>query len=279
MAMGLAAAGAAAPAIVAFVIASQSAGLDSLLFTVGVLGPAAAIWRMVAAGLIAVATGLAMPRTAAVCGGQQEQVTPKQADPLARKLASSLREVFTTSFDDVAVSVGIGFTLTSALVAWLPPGGLGAAAAIGGVGGRAAVLAVALPMQFCEHASVPLAAALQTAGASGGLAFATLATMPSMNLASFGVVAHLGGSVAAVRVVAVLWLCGFLGSFAGDWAGVQVSPVGHGHGMLPSWYETASRWVMIAIAVCAVVRLISRKCISTIEPEACCGSSKPCKAD
>ena len=46
---------------------------------------------------------------------------------------------------------------TYAIVIFL--GGLALAVALGGVKGRAAVLLLALPLQFCEHAAVPLAAA------------------------------------------------------------------------------------------------------------------------
>ena len=50
-------------AVVAFLVAAQSAGLDSLLFTAGVLGPALALWRLLAAGLLAAGAGLAVPET------------------------------------------------------------------------------------------------------------------------------------------------------------------------------------------------------------------------
>lgn len=279
LAMGLAAAGAAAPAIIAFLVASQSAGLDSLLFTVGVLGPAAAAWRMLAAALVAIAAGLSAPvghrpEAAPSCAGKKEPA--QQQGSLASRVCGGMHGALTTGFDEVAVSVTVGFALTAALTAVLPSGGLGLAAAFGGVGGRAAVLAAALPMQFCEHAAVPLAVALQNAGASGGLAFATLATMPSVNLAAFGVVAALAGPAAIPRVAISIWICGFAGSFAADWIGIQVVPVGDPSSALPEWYEQASRWVMGAIAVGAVFRLLLR---SVSQRQNCCGDAKACKAD
>merc|ERR1712129_500040 len=142
----------------------------------------------------------------------------------------------------------------------------------------AAVLAAALPMQFCEHAAVPLSMALQNAGASGGLAFATLATMPAINMASLGVVAHLAGMAAAVRVACTLWLCGFVGSFIADAAGIRLSIVGHGDSLLPEWYEHSSRFVMGAVMVFALMRLTRRSLFSATTTSSCCEAAG-CKAD
>lgn len=52
-------------------------------------------------------------------------------------------------------SLLLGFSLTS-LISAAMPGGL-AAWATPGLLGRSAVTAMALPLQFCEHAAVPLA--------------------------------------------------------------------------------------------------------------------------
>merc|ERR1712146_766157 len=123
-------------------------------------------------------------------------------------VGEGLKEAVTTSSDEVVPSVAFGFVMTSALTAFLPPGGLAGAAALGGFQGRAAVLLLALPLQFCEHAAVPLAAALRKAGASGGLAFSVLATMPSMNLTSYGVVASVAGAAGAVCVAIAVWVSG-----------------------------------------------------------------------
>jgi uncharacterized membrane protein YraQ (UPF0718 family) len=59
MALSLAQKGASPPAVVSFVTAAQSAGLDSLTFTLGILGAKLAAARMVGAAALAVAAGLA----------------------------------------------------------------------------------------------------------------------------------------------------------------------------------------------------------------------------
>lgn len=275
LAVGLASAGAAAPAIVSFIVAAQSAGIDSLFFTLGVLGPFAAAARMFAAAVVATATGLAVPASKHIPEHSVKAALDDRS--MLARTVEGLREAVTTSFDEVVPSVGFGFMVTSALVALLPPGGLALAAALGGLRGRAAVLLLALPLQFCEHAAVPLAAALQKAGASGGLAFAVLTTLPGMNLSSYGVVASVAGAAGAARVAAALWLTGLVGSFVADWVGIEILQIGHGQGMLPEWYEHASRWIMAAIAISAVLRKL-RNVLAPAPASSCC-NDKACKSD
>jgi uncharacterized membrane protein YraQ (UPF0718 family) len=65
----------------------------------------------------------------------------------------------TDDFDEIAPSLMLGFSIASLFAALLPAGGLAQIALLGGLWGRASAIAVALPLQFCEHASVPLAVA------------------------------------------------------------------------------------------------------------------------
>lgn len=270
LAMGLAGAGAAPSAIVSFIVAAQSAGIDSLFFTLGVLGPQAAAVRMIAAAVIAMVSGAATPRPKAIAAPQRRKEDKRNA---LSRVKDGLKEAVTTSFDELVPSVGLGFALTAAITAFLPAGGLASASALGGAKGRAAVLLLAVPLQFCEHAAVPLAAALRKAGASGGLAFAVLATMPSMNLTSYGVVANVSGVFGAVRVAAAVWFSGFAVSFIADWAGFDVVQVGHGDAMLPEWYELTSKVIMAAVLAGAVVRWIKILVAPAAEevPSCCAG--------
>ena len=72
-------------------------------------------------------------------------------------MAFGLRDAVTEGFDELLLPLLCGFAFASLLTAALP-GGLGAAV-LGGARGRAVMLALALPMQLCEHASVPVAVA------------------------------------------------------------------------------------------------------------------------
>ncbi|CAE8739085.1 unnamed protein product [Polarella glacialis] len=278
IAIGLAGAGAEPRATVAFTVAAQSAGVDSLLFTIGVLGPTAAAARMMAAGLLAVVAGLSLPASKPEAGCASFQ--PEKQDSLAKRLSSGIRAAVTVDFDEVAPSLLFGFALTSILAVVLPAGGLARTALLGDVWGRAAVLALALPLQFCEHASVLLAAALQKAGASGGLSFAVLTTLPAVNAASGAVLLRIVGVTGAMRVMFAIWLTGFIGSYLADAVGAKVEQIGHAEEGLPEWYVSASQLVMGAVAVAALFRCALRWTGTEAQHESqCCSGSKACKAD
>jgi len=274
LAVGLSGAGAAAPAIVAFIVAAQSAGIDSLFFTWGVLGPAAAAMRLAAAAIVASACGLAAPILPSISSRHRKISSENRG--IFLRMYDGLSEAFTDSFAEVVPSILFGFVVTSALAAFFPSGGLAVAAALGGLRGRAAVLLVALPLQFCEHAAVPLAVALQNAGASGGLAFSVLATLPGVNMATFGVISTIAGIKGAVRVAFALWSCGLLGSFVADFMHVEVTKIGHAEEILPDWYVYSSRWIMGAVVLLTFFRKVST--FVDGEASACC-SEKSCKSD
>eukprot|EP00439_Symbiodinium_sp_Y106_P010860 s4125_g1.t1 len=98
-----------------------------------------------------------------------------------------MERAFIEGLDEVLLPLLLGFFLTALLAVLLPAGGLAISSALGGLAGR-------------EHASVPLAVALQKAGASGGLAFAVLATVPAISTASAAVLWRVSGFSGAVRV-------------------------------------------------------------------------------
>lgn len=60
MALSLSAAGSAPAAVVSFLTAAQSAGLDSVVFTNGMMGWQVALYRLFGSLLIAVASGVAV---------------------------------------------------------------------------------------------------------------------------------------------------------------------------------------------------------------------------
>lgn len=269
--VGMAGAGASPRAVVAFLVAAQSAGIDSLVFTFGVLGRNVAMARLLCAGVVALVAGAVTPGALAGAPHAQKDAAEERGSLLGR-LAAGFRAAATETFDELAPAVAIGFAVTSAVMSLLPPGGLAGVALLGGIPGRGAVLLLALPLSFCEHAAVPLAAALQRAGAGSGLSFAMLATLPGVNMATFGVIGGIAGKAAAARVAAVIWAAGLAGSYLGDRFGAEVVLVGHGEAELPEWYVQASQWVMGAIVLCAALRLVLRLIRPKTSSGDCCST-------
>ena len=85
IAVGLHAAGASLPAVVAFLTASQGAGLDSAMITLGLLGTAAAALRLFGAAFLAVAAGLAAPDPSRAKQGAGENGSTSERDVAAKK--------------------------------------------------------------------------------------------------------------------------------------------------------------------------------------------------
>ena len=262
VAAGFVSAGVPLRVVVAFLTASQSAGLDSAAITWGLLGPVATLCRLGGAVVLAVAAGLAVggSTTKAV----KASSAPRAADgwllPLLRRLgsprtvASSLMKSAIGSASEVFPPVLLGLALSTAAVYWLPtlaqvdPNAYdsvapshsshdGGDAAFGwgrGLAVRAAVLGSSLPLQVCEHSTVTLAAGIQKAGGGPGLAFAFLLAAPAVNLPSLLLLLSASrgpsgpsSSVAAAqwvatRVALALTLTALLLSYAVDFAGFDL---------------------------------------------------------
>lgn len=255
IALGLVNAGAGTATAVAFMVAAQAAGIDSLMFTIGVLGFRCALARLFAAGLVATAAGFAVP--GAFTASHDHHIHGKQIHgTFGERLASGMERAFIEGLDEVLLPLLFGFFLTALLAVLLPAGGLAISSALGGLAGRAVTLGFALPLQFCEHASVPLAVALQKAGASGGLAFAVLATVPAISTASAAVLWRVSGFAGAVRVVLAIWATGLALSFLADGLGAEMEQIGHSHEALPDLFVWVSQPVMGVLALASGIRTV-----------------------
>jgi uncharacterized membrane protein YraQ (UPF0718 family) len=277
IAAGFVANGVPVAAVVAFLTASQSAGLDSAAITWGLLGPAAALCRLGGAVVLAVAAGMAVPQgsTAAyTTDACKDRLTPKQASNLLVRLASSLVSTAAEIFPMVLA----GLTLSTAAVHVLPEltstyealQGTESALSLsfwGPIIIRFAVLASAVPLQLCEHTTVTLAAGIQKAGGSPGLAFAFLLSAPAINLPTLFLLLRTQqrkGALgfAAARVVLALTLTALVLSYVVDYTGVdmlvqQEADAGGEMLALPSWYVQGSYWLAGLLSLVAACHALA----------------------
>lgn len=197
IAAGFVANGVPLPVVVAFLTATQSAGLDSAALTWGLLGPAAALCRLGGAFTLAVCAGAATPRTRALEGENESVGQTASSHALSRLCNAALdtsASIFPLVFAGIALSTTAVHHLPSfTAVVQSHAGGEGldatpldswSSASPGSFAVRLAVLTFALPLQLCEHASVTLAAGIQKAGGPPGLAFAFLLCAPATNMSS-----------------------------------------------------------------------------------------------
>lgn len=297
--------------VVAFLTATQSAGLDSAAMTWGLLGPKAALCRLGGAVILSVASGLAVPSTGTVNGPPRSAGTKDAAGDAtggpARKLKTFCHSAISTA-GDIFPSVLLGLCLSTAAVHFLPhlatayqalraSGAVSADTVNSAVGGavstraagelaiRLAALGSAMPLQLCEHSAVAYAAAIQKAGGAPGLAFAFLLVAPATNVPSMLLLlrTHGHGEWTAARVTIALTIVALLLSFAVDGFGFDMlvdKEADEGPGWvleLPSWHIAASPWVAGALALVAMAKFVVESFSTTgaqEHGEDCCSTGK-----
>lgn len=252
-------AGASSRAVVAFITAAQSAGLDSAMITYGTLGPEVACWRIGAALAIAVAAGLAAPAARpemkkACCEAGHEV----QRGFLGR-VAHGVYGALTDTFDEVAPWVAVGLVVTAAVTSTKPSAEMKALLGEHS-GARVLVLAGTLPLQLCEHGTVIFAGALRRAGASPGTAFAFLVSAPATNLATMALLLQRqpAGSWGVLRVAVAISLAALALSYAFDLSGARFQAGVAGHD-LPEWLAAGSLYLAAVMVAGSGFRFAARR--------------------
>eukprot|EP00947_MAST-08B_sp_MAST-8B-sp1_P001255 g1255.t1 len=123
LAIGLAGAGAAPSAVVAFLTAAQSAGIDSAAMTLGILGVRATAFRLAGAAVLAIAAGVAigpMQGSAASSSDAATTATATKAEsasssPLWRRKPAALVRTVLGLFEDIWFPIFLGIVTTVAV--------------------------------------------------------------------------------------------------------------------------------------------------------------------
>jgi hypothetical protein len=255
--------GAGSGPTVSFLVSTPQTGVDSILVTLSLLGPAYAIFRPVAALLSGVFGGLIVS-----AGGRGEEKAAEQApgaeacectacEPLAGGVRGKIRKAFSYGFDALPRDIGrhllIGLGIAALISAILQPGRL---APYLGSGPLAilAMMAVSVPIYVCATASVPIAAALVVAGVSPGAAFAFLMAGPATNAATIATIWRVLGRRTAVVYVLTVAVSAFVLGLAMNYlfAVGDIDPAMHAHDVLPGWVKTVSAILLLAVLLRAV---------------------------
>jgi uncharacterized membrane protein YraQ (UPF0718 family)/copper chaperone CopZ len=189
--IGLRKEGASTGASVGFLISTPQTGVDSILVSGSLLGWPFAIFKVFAALVM----GLIGGGLTQLLGDDSES---EQENEPATKPASEHESLTSRVMDAVAHSIElirsiwrwlvIGI-LVSAVITWLMPANqLSSLAGASGVVAMLLTLVISLPLYVCATASVPIAAALVSAGLPAGAAIVFLMAGPATNLATLGAV-------------------------------------------------------------------------------------------
>jgi uncharacterized membrane protein YraQ (UPF0718 family)/copper chaperone CopZ len=180
--------GATRGATTAFLISTPQTGVDSIMITLGLLGPVFAIFRPLAAFVNGVLGGMVVDvmdkddTTAGVAPPSCQDTCCDTGDDSSR-IVSALRYAFITLPRDIARPLLLGLVIVG-LISALVPDDFFAQRMGTGIGAMLVMMLLGLPMYVCATASVPIAAALILKGVTPGAAFVFLMTGPVTNAAA-----------------------------------------------------------------------------------------------
>ena len=210
--------GASRPAVISFLISTPQTGVDSIIAAYGLLGPAMAIMRPIAAlftGVLGGAASLLIQKkddnfnaesvsedTSEVdeheCGCSSESCSSNEPTAevevdtsLKGKLKDKISSLFSYGFieftDDIAIPFLVGLLIAGVLSFSIPDDFFAGTMAGSGIVGMLIMIAVGIPFYICSTSSIPIAVALILKGVSPGVAFVFLMAGPATNAATLGI--------------------------------------------------------------------------------------------
>ncbi len=244
-AIGLRRGGASSGSTVGFLVATPQTGVDAVFVSAGVLGWPFALYKVAAALITGVTSGILVDRVVPETAGDGAAEPPQRRRDLRGMVDHALEVV-----RSVWLWLAIGIVVSALLSVLVPERALADLAVGSGVLAFLLVLLASLPLYVCAVASVPIAAALVEAGLPTGAAIVFLMAGPATNVATVGAVLRtLGRRALAVYLAAVIG-----GSIAfgmlyrpllGDLA-VAGDLGGHGH---HAWWRIACGIVLLGMFV------------------------------
>mmetsp|Transcript_14732 Transcript_14732/g.16872 ORF Transcript_14732/g.16872 Transcript_14732/m.16872 type:complete len:492 (+) Transcript_14732:125-1600(+) len=288
-----------------FLVASQSAGLDSAAITWGLLGSTAVLCRLGGAILLALSVGFAIPSscnntfvestttkkdddknkvtttTSSSCcssngNGTTTNTTTKSTSSSFSSAISAFIHSVLENTSDIFPTVILGLAASTALLHYLPSllqfpsEGESSSLLL-----RLGVLVSVIPLQLCEHTSVALAAMIQKAAgesSSSGLAFAFLLSAPAVNTPTLLLLLRSTTSVVIV-LKALLALCttSLVLSYAVDYMGIDLMVHLDGSSSmaeLPRWYTQIAPYIALSMVLFSAVAARKKKMASS-----CCDTT------
>ena len=197
--------GASNGASVGFLVATPQTGVDSALVSASFLGWPFALFKVLAALVLGVVGGIAtdaVSESAPIAPAEH----PGDGNIIEAKLPPAWRRAFDHALETLSSIwrwLAFGILVSAALTTFVPAGEL---ADLGtGPWAYLGALVISLPLYVCATASVPIAAALVTAGLPTGAALIFLMAGPATNVATLGAVNRtFGGRVLGVYLATLV---------------------------------------------------------------------------
>lgn len=236
-----------AGAVVAFLIASQAAGLDSAITTVALVGVEATLLRLlnalVAASICGYLTSLFAAPSRVVVNNNSNKKTEQRSPP--RSAIAAFIEQLVSLFASVAPWLVVGEIATQLLAPLL-------SSRINDAASRLILFTVVLPVQLCEHGTAALVRTISKTF-SDGVASAVLVLAPAVNI---GTLAFLNQTIRGSAVIVCIALVGWAlaTSLVIDQLGltsISNAPVAD-HDQFHPWLQRAAEVTVAILALLAV---------------------------
>jgi len=249
--------GAGRGATTAFLISTPQTGVDSILATLGLLGPVFAVYRPIAALVSGIVGGAVVsatdPGDGADGAGDKCTAACCAGGPGGGKVRRAAAYGFVELPRDIGRTLLVGLAVAAVLSAAMPDGRL-AALVPRGPAQILLLMLVGMPVYMCATASIPVAAGLIVAGVSPGAAFALLMTGPATNAATVATVWKVLGRRTCLIYLATMMVAAFVGGVVLDRivTAQQVRAAMH-HGWMPQWIKTASAVVLVGVLAAGAI--------------------------
>ncbi|MCK5155971.1 MAG: SO_0444 family Cu/Zn efflux transporter [Spirochaetales bacterium] len=248
--------GASRPAVISFLISTPQTGVDSVIAAYGLLGPAMAIIRPIAALFTGVLGGTAslllQPKedstiseedtdcrqdenshscecSSETCTSVQSKADTKEHENWMEKLKSKTAALFSYGFieftDDIVIPFIVGLLIAGILSYSIPDDFFAGSIAGSGIVGMLIMIAIGIPFYICSTSSIPIAVALILKGISPGAAFVFLMVGPATNIATLGILKKQFGLFTAMIYLGSIsggaLVFGFLIDFLTNYTGIN----------------------------------------------------------
>ncbi len=252
--------GASRGAVISFLVATPTTGVDSILATYALLGKMFTVFRVLASFVAGTVSGVVAglvgpPETQESVRDEGESCGCVSCGPTEptphRRFAGMLHYAFVELLGDIGKWLLVGIAIGGLITALIPAHWIHQYL---GSGWRAmgVMLVVGIPLYVCSTGSIPIAAALMMKGLSPGAAFVFLLVGPATNAVAITFVTRYLGKVTAVVYLVTLSVSAVTFGYLLDWiwGAAGLASVGReavGHELFPRGLTVSASIVLVGL--------------------------------
>ncbi|MBN2413332.1 permease [candidate division KSB1 bacterium] len=262
--MALRNAGASKGAVLSFLIATPTTGVDSIFATYSLLGPVFAVYRVIASFLAGIFSGFSanLLETKTALPAKPEKHKTLTNVKIKISFFNRIQKIFSYAFLELMSDIGkwlvIGI-LIGGVITYLIPADFFQTSFTSPWQALLLILIVSVPLYVCATGTIPIAAALMLKGLNPGAAFVLLLAGPATNAVTITVISKYLGKKTTVIYLVTLVLSslglGFLLDFIWTRFDLAFSFQHHmNHQMLPGWLEIGSAVFLTVLLLYVLIK-------------------------